>query len=718
MSKFNRKSSRESQLDSYEDEFDSESESDSSRLRQRMLISELIGRWHWIILGLILGVLSSFYYLSKAPKIYQATSSLLVKQGASTLISGDESEDMNLRTNDGVNTLAVRVKRLELLTAVASLPEINELEGLIPEKTNWLPAWSQQWFGKEEEASSSRPQSAAELGKLIGGLTEAQVRRGTRLLDITVEHPIPEIAQKLADAIANEYIAELSENRLDGRDSSSRILTENSEEARLKLQAAENAKANYQQVLETLKSLEAIEADFNDLNRRYLAKHPKLIGAKARLVEFQDRFLSEFELVRKAPADKEYWNNNQSELDQSNSDVTLRLQIARRLIIARATVLQSEIQSQNEVFNAILTKIQETDINRKSTEAEVELSSFSELPGHPSSPKKLRVLRSGSILGFGSGLLLAFILVKLDNKFHTVGQIELLCGLPILATIQNIDLPILKQLKAENEKKLKVSDPSGIEMWDPRLIFRPALLQTLYAEAYRILRASVTLLGKEEERKITLFSSAIPGEGKTTTSANFAIAAAQQGKKTILIDFDLRKPAVHKAFGYKRKELSTGLTEVLTGKTPLADAIQSAPGQENFFILFSGKKAPNPGELLTTEGVVSLLKELKEEFEVIVIDSAPLLAVPDTRLLVSEVDNFCLVVRAEHTPKGAVLKCLDMLRNDENEPSGIAVNDYQERTGFARKYLYKYGGYGGYGQYGDGSDESYGSYGSDDEEED
>ncbi|MDB4275014.1 hypothetical protein N9846_04485, partial [Akkermansiaceae bacterium] len=264
---------------------------------------------------------------------------------------------MNLRTNDGVNTLAVRVKRLELLTAVASLPEINELEGLIPEKTNWLPAWSQQWFGKEEEASSSRPQSAAELGKLIGGLTEAQVRRGTRLLDITVEHPIPEIAQKLADAIANEYVAELSENRLDGRDSSSRILTENSEEARLKLQAAENAKANYQQVLETLKSLEAIEADFNDLNRRYLAKHPKLIGAKARLVEFQDRFLSEFELVRKAPADKEYWNNNQSELDQSNSDVTLRLQIARRLIIARATVLQSEIQSQNEVFNAILTKI-------------------------------------------------------------------------------------------------------------------------------------------------------------------------------------------------------------------------------------------------------------------------------------------------------------------------------------------------------------------------
>ncbi|MDA7675859.1 CpsD/CapB family tyrosine-protein kinase [Akkermansiaceae bacterium] len=295
-------------------------------------------------------------------------------------------------------------------------------------------------------------------------------------------------------------------------------------------------------------------------------------------------------------------------------------------------------------------------------------------------------------------------------------------GLPILATIQNIDIRELQKLKAEKEQKLKVSDPPEIELWDPRLIFRPAFMQTLYTEAYRILRASVTLLGKEEERKVTLFSSATPGEGKTTTSANFAIAAAQQGKKTILVDFDLRKPAVHKAFGLKRKELSAGLTEVLTGKSSVAEATQKQLGQENFHILFAGAKAPNPGELLTTDGVVALLQELKKEFDVIVIDSAPLLAVPDTRLIVAEVDNFCLVVRAEHTPKGAVAKCLDMLRDDENEPAGIVVNGYQENAGFARKYLYKYGGYGGYGQYGggygSGSYGSYGSYGADEEEDD
>ncbi|MDA7895631.1 CpsD/CapB family tyrosine-protein kinase [bacterium] len=283
-----------------------------------------------------------------------------------------------------------------------------------------------------------------------------------------------------------------------------------------------------------------------------------------------------------------------------------------------------------------------------------------------------------------------FLLVRLDNRFHTVRQVELMSGLPILATIQSIDLKVLGQLKAEKEKQLKVSDPSGMKMWDSRLISRSALLQTLYTEAYPILRASVTLLGKEDQRKVSLFTSSIPGEEKTTTSSNFAIAAAQQGKKTVQVDFDLRKPAVHKAFGLKRRDLPSGLTEVLTGKATLAEAMNEQARQENFSIIFAGQKAPNPGELLTTEGAVALLKEL----DVIVVDSAPLLAVPDTRLIVPEVDNFCLVVRAEYTPKGAVAKCLDMQRDDDNEPAGIVVNDYQERGGFARKYLYKCGSYG------------------------
>ncbi|MDA7929278.1 polysaccharide biosynthesis tyrosine autokinase [Akkermansiaceae bacterium] len=703
----------------------------SRRARTRQLIGDLLVRWHWMALGLVLGLLGAFYYLAKAPKLYEATSTILVKDSARAAFEGTRQDDtdVNMRSQEALGTIVEQVKNFELFETVARDPEVLALEGLIPPTVNWWPEWSGDLLGGDgEEVIEASRMETSELARLIRGWTEVSNRRKTRLVDVVVSHPIPEVACALADKIAKTHTDKLGLDRATGRSNSSSVLAKKSEEAEKLLDQKENALANYQIILLTLEELEKREATFSELDLRYLAKHPKLIAAKNALEDYRSRFLKEFDQVRKAAADKDYWDQNQAEWNQPDLDQLSRLQVARRLLTARATILTSGIESQRQVYNSLNTQLAELNAKEGETAVEVELENLSELPIFPSSPKQLTTLGAGTIFGSGLGFALAFLLVKLDNKFHTVSQVELMSGLPILATIQKIDIKVLAGLKAEKEEKLKVSDPPGMELWDSRLVFRPALLQTLYTEAYRILRASVSLLGKEDERKVSLFSSSIPGEGKTTTSANFAIAAAQQGKKTILVDFDLRKPAVHKAFGLKRKDVATGLTEVLTGKATLAEAIKAQAGQENLTVLFAGQKAPNPGELLTTEGITAVLDQLKQEFDVLVLDSAPLLAVPDTRLLVPEVDNFCLVVRAEHTPKGAVAKCLDMLRDNENEPAGIVVNDYHEKTGFARKYIYKYtgygsyGGYGGYGQYGggygSGSYGSYGSYGADEEEDD
>jgi capsular exopolysaccharide synthesis family protein len=710
-----RKQSRpkEAELDPFDDEEYLDTETNSSRERLQQLIRDLLGRWHWIALGLVLGVLGALYYLAKAPNVYQATSSLLVKQGAATMIPGNQTEDMDLRSDDAVNTVAERVKRLDLLTLVAQLPEIKGLDGLILEPTNWFPDWSQDWLGGSGAEAGGKPLTSAELGATIAKWMEVSVRRNTRLLDITIQHRSPEIAQKLADAIANAYIDELTGKRLGNNTSSSDILRDQAEEARLNLQTAQNALANYQQVLEILKDLEIKEVVFNDLDLRYKSKHPKHLTAKAALDDYQGRFLSEFDLVKKASADKAYWEKKREQLDQPDLDVTTRLQIVRRLLTARATVLGSEIKSQDEVFSTVLTKMQENDINKLAKEAEVELSNLSDLPKVPSSPRKMIVLAGMSILGLGSGLALAFLLTKLDNKIHTVIQAELLTKLPVLATIHKTEPKILEKIIAE--KGFDVLAPSpGREKWDPRIIFREGLTDSIYAETFRILRASVSLLGDEKSRKITLFSSALPGEGKTLTSANFAIASAQQGKKTLLIDLDLRKPAVHKVFGLKRNELKPGVTELLAGRISWQEALTTKTGQENLSCLFAGVKAPNPGELLNPKAVTDLLASLEGDFDVIVIDSAPLLSVPDTRLLIPLVHNFCLVVRAEQTPKSAVRKVIELLEDDGANPAGIVINGFEEKTGFlAKKYGYGYGGYGQYGKgYGYGS---YGSYGSDDD---
>lgn len=720
MARKNQARARDLDPDSFEEEEDFGSTSDSSRERLQQLIRELLGRWHWIALGLVLGLLGAFYYLSKAPNIYEATSTLLVKQGASSVISNEQDEELDYRSDDAVNTVAQRVKRSALLTLVASDPTVRELPGLVPAKVNWFPAWTRSWLGGD---SSRTPDSSAldpaVLGRKIEAWTTVSVRRNTRLLDITVSHPDPAVARVLADTIATEYVNELALKRSSGDTSSSDILGSSSSEVQTALQASQNALANYQQVLETLKELEAKELLFNELDRRYLPKHPKLIAARATLEEYQKRFLSEFEAVRKALADKAFWDESQTELEQASleeagGDSGARLQTAKRLLTARASVLASEIENKTEFYNSMLTKLQVSGINKKALDAEVELSNLSLLPEDPVSPKKPLVLAGGAILGFGLGFALAFLLVKLDNKIHTVPQAELLTGLHVLATIRDVQPKVLEKIiteKGESSAEL----PPAARKWDQRIVFRPGLTDTLYAEMFRILRASVTLLGDETKRKVTLFSSALPGEGKTLVSANFAIASALQGKKTLLLDLDLRKPAVHKIFGLKRNDLASGVTELLAGKISWQEALSEETGQENLSCIFAGVKAPNPGELLSSDAVSILLEQLEGEFDVIVIDSAPLLAVPDTRLIIPTVDNFCLVIRAEETPKGAIRKALDLLQDDGTEPAGIVVNGYQEKTGLlARKYGYGYGGYGQYGKgYGSGS---YGSYGSGDDD--
>lgn len=703
------------------DEKDSLTESSRSQVGMRHLIQDLLGRWYWVALGLVIGLLGGFYYLSKAPKIYEATSTLLVKQGAATVISEDQNRDdqMDLRSLEAVNTVAERVKRTELLTRVASDPIVLSYEDLIPPKVNWLPEWSQQWLGGERDDKLAKAEDfdPVSLGQKIGSWTTVSVRKKTRLLDITVEHPVAEIASVLANTILEKYELGLGESRAFDRDDSSKILADKISDAERVLQEKENALANYKIILESLETLKEKEDVFSDLDRRYLPKHPKWIEAKATFDQFRDRFLSEFVLVREAAVDREYWEKLRSEWGRADMDENGRLQVARRLLKARATVLTSGIESQKGVYNTLITQKLETDANRGSKEAEVELSDLSRVPTRPASPKKMTVLAGGGILGLGSGLAFAFLLVRLDNKIHTVLQAETLTGLPVLATIRDIQPKILDKIISEKGASSD-SLPAVARKWDPRIVFRPGLSETLYAEMFRILRASVALLGDETKKNVTLFSSVLPGEGKTLVSTNFAIASAQQGKKTLLLDLDLRKPAVHKAFGLKRNQLGPGVTEVLAGKVALKEAISKDTGEENLFCIFAGTKAPNPGELLNSESIGELLGKLENLFDVIVVDSAPLLAVPDTRLLIPAVDNFCLVIRAEQTPKGAIQKALALLEDDDSEPSGIIINGYEEKAGLlARKYRYGYG-YGGYGQYGKGYGYgSYGSYGSDEDDD-
>jgi capsular exopolysaccharide synthesis family protein len=359
------------------------------------------------------------------------------------------------------------------------------------------------------------------------------------------------------------------------------------------------------------------------------------------------------------------------------------------------------------VFDAILTKMQQSDVNQSAKESEIELSSLAILPEAPVAPVKAMVLMMGLVGGSGLGFVLAFMGVALDNKFHTVSEAEQLTGLPLLAAISEIP----KTIRSKAEKNADGIAPKHEADWDRNLVFRHGLSTTTFAEMFRVLRASITLLGPEAERRITLFTSALPGEGKSNCSANFALAAAGQGKRVLLMDMDLRKPTQHKIFGLALETNEVGVSGLLSGQATLEEAIYQNPGIPNLHHLFSGARPPSPGELLNGVRVSGLLAEARSKYDVIVIDTPPLLAVPDARILAAHADNVCLVMRAEYVPKGAVHRAIALLTSGRTPLSGIILNGFKERRRLiGANYSYGYYNYGGRGnagyQYG-----SYGAYG-------
>jgi capsular exopolysaccharide synthesis family protein len=212
------------------------------------------------------------------------------------------------------------------------------------------------------------------------------------------------------------------------------------------------------------------------------------------------------------------------------------------------------------------------------------------------------------------------------------------------------------------------------------------------AEAFRTLRASLSLLGAEDQRRLILVTSAIPSEGKTFTSTNLSAAFATQGLNTIVIDADLRRPALSATLLDREVRKSgefRGLTDVLSGLCSIEEAIRPTT-VPNLSLLPSGRRAPNPAELLAQINVGQLLESLLKKYDRVVVDSAPVNAVSDTLSLASMAHAVCLVLRFGKTPRRAILRALTLLEKTGARMAGIVMNRMPTSRG-ASYYYYYYG---------------------------
>ncbi|GAB1805392.1 CpsD/CapB family tyrosine-protein kinase [Priestia megaterium] len=204
------------------------------------------------------------------------------------------------------------------------------------------------------------------------------------------------------------------------------------------------------------------------------------------------------------------------------------------------------------------------------------------------------------------------------------------------------------------------------------------------AEQYRTIRTNIQFSNVDQDIKTIVLTSSGAEEGKSTTSANLATVYAQQGLKVLLIDADLRKPTGHYTF---RLENHIGLTNVLTRQSTLAQAVQESE-IPHLSVLTSGPIPPNPSELLASSQMAELLKEMKEQFDMIIFDTPPILAVADAQILANQVDGTILVVSSGKTEKDAALKSKELLSNAQGKLLGVVLNNRKVEEG---NYYYYYG---------------------------
>jgi capsular exopolysaccharide synthesis family protein len=301
-------------------------------------------------------------------------------------------------------------------------------------------------------------------------------------------------------------------------------------------------------------------------------------------------------------------------------------------------------------------------------------------------PNKKMNLLLGIVLGLGVGLAFALLREYFDNTVKAVESLERK-GLSILG--------IIPDMQGENTKhsirKMKTPSKGGTDFRRRLITYEDP--KSPISESYRSLRTNISYASPVDKKvKSLLISSSQPGEGKSTTAANLAIAFAQLKKKTILVDADLRKPVQHNVFGHPR---GPGLAEFLIGDVTDLDSIIHLTKMDNLSILTAGGLPPNPSELLGSDIMSKLVDRLEHEYDMVLFDSPPIVAVTDASMISGEIDAIALVVKAGQTEKSAVDRALDMIRNVKAPLIGAILNGANQSS-LGGKYSYYYSYYNYY----------------------
>ncbi len=342
--------------------------------------------------------------------------------------------------------------------------------------------------------------------------------------------------------------------------------------------------------------------------------------------------------------------------------------------------LRNEVARKQEMFDATIKTLKEINVVKDYGGFITEVIEPAEI-GEQVWPKVSWCALIGLMLGLVAGAGTAAGVELSDKTFHDPGEVRDSLGLPVLTHIPRLS-EISSQKAANAEYGEFGLDPSLIVFHSPR---------SREAETFRALRTSVFFASRGTSRQVVACTSANPGDGKTTLATNLAVSIAQSGRKVLIMDCDLRRPRVHQIFNV---DPTVGVANVLTGEHEPADAIKPTE-INNLSAMPCGPIAENPSELLTSASFQQLLDLLRDQYDFIVIDTPPVLAVADPCIVAQQADSVIMTVRTSQDNRPQTIEAKEMLTRVDARIIGVVVNVADDNRGKSYGYALAYGyGYG------------------------
>ncbi|MCE9609381.1 MAG: polysaccharide biosynthesis tyrosine autokinase [Chthoniobacter sp.] len=627
-----------------------------------------------------------------SPKIYAAKTVIQVDQEEQRVVKIEGVRPEDLKAPEILKTYEQNILSSEVLLRVIQNHDLLSDPAFLP------------------EANGNRSEKVL-VDALARHLT-AKIRTETRLIDITVEHRSPVLARRIAELLVEEFGKWCSQTRREAGERASAFLLERAGELSERLAKSEKALQDYKekhatvslderqnfmteklgqlnlrwteakserlrleaesaqlrtaetkspaellaipriagalQIGDLQKKIGDREAALATFAQRYKPEHPKYLAAQSELDELRSELRAE---VRKTAEVLEAQYQTAKGLEERFEQAVRDQQQASlgvNTIGLGSAALAREVESNRALYESVLTRMKETEITKDLAQGAIHVVERPLLPEIPVRPKKTVILVLSIIAGLAVGGFLAFASHAADRSLQTLDDAEMRLGLRSLGEIPRLP-------------------GSPREANSPLLAGRDQAA----AESFRTLRTSLSLLGDHAKRKSILFTSALPGEGKTFCSINCAVAFANQGLRTLLIDADLRLPGIARIL--LATENAPGLSDLLLGEKSLSEAVHPT-SIAHLSVLPSGQRVPNVAELTSGVRLLAVLVQACADFDRVVIDTPPISVVSDALLLATHVDSVCLVIRAGHTPADEVIRATHRLAEAGAPPVGFVWN--------------------------------------------